>query len=85
MHKLSSTFVIAFMGVDGSGKSTLIKKLNKRLKKRYKGSLKIIKRFKKVQLPVEFKRKKSQFIIKNNFKTNSIKKNVKMILKKINI
>lgn len=36
MHKLSSTFVIAFMGVDGSGKSTLIKKLNKRLKKRYK-------------------------------------------------
>ena len=36
MHKLRSTFVIAFMGVDGSGKSTLIKKLNKRLKKKYK-------------------------------------------------
>jgi len=40
---------------------------------------------KKLQLPVEFKRKKSQFIIKNNFKNNSIKKNVKRILKKINI
>ena len=29
MNKLQPTFVIAFMGVDGSGKSTLIKELNK--------------------------------------------------------
>jgi len=36
MHKLNSTIVIAFMGVDGSGKSTLIKQLNKRLKNNYK-------------------------------------------------
>ena len=57
------------------------KEINKRLKKRYKGSLKIIKRFEKVQLPVEFKRKKSNFIIKNNFKKNNAKKNVKNILK----
>jgi len=55
--------------------------INKRLKKRYKGNLKIIKRFEKVQLPVEFKRKKSNFIIKNNFKKNNAKKNVKNILK----
>ena len=36
--KFNSTFVISFMGVDGSGKSTLIQRLNKRLKK---SSLKI--------------------------------------------
>ena len=57
------------------------KEINRRLKKRYKGNLKIIKRFEKVQLPVEFKRKKSNFIIKNNFKKNNAKKNVKNILK----
>ena len=57
------------------------KEINKRLKKRYKGNLKIIKRFEKVQLPVEFKRKKSNFVIKNNFKKNNAKKNVKNILK----
>ena len=56
------------------------KEINKRLKKRYKGNLKIIKRFEKVQLPVEFKRKKSNFIIKNNFRNNNVKKNVKSIL-----
>ena len=61
------------------------KEINKRLKKRIGYNKKIIRILKKLQLPVEFKRKKSQFIIKNNFKTNSIKKNVKMILKKINI
>ena len=57
------------------------KEINKRLKKRYKGNLEIIKRFEKVQLPVEFKRKKSNFIIKNNFKKNNAKKNVKNILR----
>jgi len=57
------------------------KEINKRLKKRYKGNLKIIKRFEKVQLPVEFKRKKSNFIIKNNLKKNKAKKNAKNILK----
>ena len=35
MNKLDSTIVIALMGVDGSGKSTLIKQLNKRLKYNY--------------------------------------------------
>ena len=57
------------------------KEINKRLKKKYKGNLKIIKKFEKVQLPVELKRKKSNFIIKNNFKNNNVKKNVKNILK----
>ena len=57
--------------------------INKRLKKRPNVNLKIIERFKKLQLPVELKKKKSDFIIKNNFRNNSIKKNVKIILGKI--
>ncbi len=56
------------------------KEINKRLKKKYKGNLKIIKKLVKVQLPVELKRKKSNFIIKNNFKNNNVKKNVKNVL-----
>ena len=59
------------------------KEINKRLKKKSNFNLKILKKFKKLQLPVEYKKKKSNFIIKNNFKNNSIKKNVKKILKKI--
>ena len=57
--------------------------INKRLKKRPNVNLKIIEKFKKLQLPVEIKKKKSDFIIKNNFRNNSIKKNVKIILGKI--
>ena len=57
--------------------------INKRLKKRPNVNLKIIEKFKKLQLRVEHKKKKSDFIIKNNFVNNSIKKNVKIILGKI--
>ena len=57
--------------------------INKRLKKRPNVNLKIIEKFKKLQLPVELKKKKSDFIIKNNFRNNYIKKNVKIILRKI--
>jgi len=56
------------------------KEINKRLKKRPNNTIKILKKF---QLPVELKRNKADFIIKNNFKNNSIKKNVKMLLRKI--
>ena len=56
------------------------KEINKRLKKRHNISVKILKKF---QLPVELKKKKTDFIIKNNFRSNSIKKNVKIILRKI--
>ena len=59
------------------------KLINKRLKKKYKGNIKIIKKFGKVQLPVELKRKKSNFVIKNNFKKNNVKKNAKNILRYI--
>ncbi len=59
------------------------KEINKRLRKRFKNNKNIIKKFRKLQLPVEFKKKVSDFSIKNNFKNNSTKKNVKKILKKI--
>ena len=57
--------------------------INKRLKKRQNVNLEIVKKFKKLQLPLKFKKKRSNFIIKNNFKINSVKKSVKKILEKI--
>ena len=57
--------------------------INKRLKKRRNFNSKIIGKLRRLQLPVEIKKKKSNYIIKNNFKNNSIKKDVKRIIKKI--
>ena len=57
--------------------------INKRLKKRRNFNSKIIRKLRKLQLPVEIKKKKSNYIIKNNFKNNSIKKDVKRMIKKI--
>jgi len=59
------------------------KEINKRLKKKLNINPKIITKFKRLQLPVELKKRQSDFIIKNNFRNNSIKKNVKKVLKKI--
>ena len=59
------------------------KDINKRLKKRHNFNPKIIKKLRKLQLPLETKKKKSNFIIKNNFKSISVKKNVKMLKNKI--
>ena len=59
------------------------KEINKKLKKRENYNSKIFYKLKKLQLPLEIKKKKSDFIIKNNFKNNYVKKNVKNILKKI--
>ena len=56
------------------------KEINKRLKQRQNKNIKILKKF---QLPVEIKKKKSNFIIKNNFRSNFIKKNVNKVLEKI--
>ena len=57
--------------------------INNRLKKRPNFNFKIFSKLKKIQLPVHFKKKKANFIIKNNFKNVSLKKNVKIIKKKI--
>ena len=59
------------------------KEIIKRLKKRPNFDVKIYNRLRKLQLPLEVKKRKSNFIIKNNFKNNSVKKNVKNILKKV--
>ena len=59
------------------------KEIKKRLKKRSNFNVKIARKFKKLQLPIELKKKKSDFIIKNNFRNNSVKKNVKKVIKKI--
>ena len=59
------------------------KDINKKLKKRYNFNPKIIKKLKSLQLPLEIKKRKSNFIIKNNFKSISIKKNVKILKNKI--
>ena len=55
----------------------------KRLKKRQNFNSKIVNRFRKIQLSLDYKRKKSNFIIKNNFTNKTIKNQVRYILKQI--
>ena len=62
-----------------SNKSEILK----RLKKRQNFNLKILNRFRKIQLSLDYKKKKSKFIIKNNFTNGFIKKQIKYILKQI--
>ena len=57
--------------------------ISKRLKKRANFNSKIINRFRKIQLSLDYKRKKSNFIIKNNFTNKTIKNQVRYILKQI--
>ena len=57
--------------------------VQKRLKKRINFNQKIFKKFKDIQLPLSHKKKKSQFIIKNNFTKKSVKRSIKNILKEI--
>ena len=55
----------------------------KRLKKRPGFNNKLFIKFKKIQLPLDYKMKKSNFIIKNNFTNKSVKRDIKYILKRI--
>jgi len=55
----------------------------KRLKNRENYNQKILNKFKKIQLPLDYKKKKSQFIIKNKFTKKSVKLGIKNILKEI--
>ena len=57
--------------------------IEKRLKKRQNFNHKLIKKFKMIQFSPLYKRRKSNFIIKNNFKKKSLKKSIKKILNKI--
>ena len=62
-----------------SKKSDIIKKL----KKRDNFNLNLYNQFKKIQLPLSYKKKKSNHIIKNNFTNSLVKTSVKKILKEI--
>ena len=55
----------------------------KRLKKRKSFNLKLYKKFKNIQLSLDYKKKRSQFIIKNNFTNKSVNKSIKKIMKDI--
>ena len=57
--------------------------VTKRLKKRNNFNLDLLNKFKRIQLPLSYKKKKSDFIIKNNFNNKSAKINVEKVLKKI--
>ena len=59
------------------------KDINKRLKKRSNFNLEVVKKFRKLQLSVEIKKKQANYVIKNNFKNSYVKKNVKKVLEKI--
>ena len=57
--------------------------ISRRLKKRKNFNQKIFKKFKTIQYPISYKKKKSDFIIKNNFKKNSVIDGIKNIFKEI--
>jgi len=55
----------------------------KRLKKRKNFNEILLKKFKNIQLPVSYKKKKSQFIIRNDFTKKNVINSIKSILKKL--
>ena len=57
--------------------------IEKRLKKRLNYNPKLINKFKKIQFSSSYKKRKSNFIIKNNFKKKSINKSINKILDEI--
>ena len=55
----------------------------KRLRKRENFNSKLLSKFKDIQLSLDYKKKKSQFVIKNNFTNKTVNKSIKKILKDI--
>ena len=55
----------------------------KNLKKRDNFNQKLYRKFKNIQLPLDYKKRKSNFIIKNKFTKKSVKSAIKEILKQI--
>ena len=56
---------------------------NSALKKRGKSDLKLLKKIGKFQLPLKMKKKKSDYVIINNFKSENLKNKVKILKYKI--
>ena len=52
-----------------------------KLKKRKNFNRKLLNKFRKIQLPLDYKKRKSNFVIKNNFKNESFKRDIRYILK----
>ncbi len=59
------------------------KDILKKLKKRKNFNQNLLKKFKSIQLPNNIKKKKSQFVIKNDFTEKSVRNGIKDILKEI--
>ena len=59
------------------------KDINKNLRKRKNYDEKITKKLRKFQLPLEIKKKKSNYLIKNDFKSLNLRKRVKILKNKI--
>ena len=57
--------------------------ITKKLKERDNFNLNLYNQFKKIQLPLSYKKKKANHVIKNNFTNKLVKQSVKKILKKI--
>lgn len=55
----------------------------KRIKKRKNFDISILKKLKDFQLPLSAKKRKSNYVIKNNFRKNLARKNVKDVINKI--
>ena len=59
------------------------KMISKKLIKRKNFNSKLFYKFKKIQLPLVYKKQKSNFVIKNNFSKKGIKKDINKVLDKI--
>ncbi len=57
--------------------------IEKRLKKRLNFNRKLVNKFKKIQFSSSYKKRRSNFIIKNNFKKKTLNKSIKKILNEI--
>jgi dephospho-CoA kinase len=55
----------------------------KRLKKRDNFNYQLYNKFRKIQLSLDYKKKKSRYVIKNNYTKKNVKKDIKDILKEI--
>ena len=60
------------------------KEILKRLYKRKNLNKKLINKFRNIQLPIDYKKKNSDFVIKNNFTKRSVKVQINNILKNFN-
>ena len=59
------------------------KDIEERIKKRKNFNQKLLNKFKKIQLNISYKKRKSHFIIKNNFEKKYVKRRIKNILDEI--